>query len=70
MRDKFSALPKREYCLGKTEMFSMRLPETLRSQLEKIAKDGGWTLSDTVALILDQYVVWHNSQNSKHRRSR
>ena len=61
MRNEFN-LPKREYCSGDKKMVSWRLPEMLLEELEKVADDRGWTLTDVATTALDQFVQWANQQ--------
>jgi len=55
---KFKEIPKREYCDGPKKMVSMRLPERLMKEVEAISEDTGWTTTDVVSSVLDQYVQW------------
>jgi len=40
---------------GKRRMISWRLPADLLAEVEKIAKKKGWSVTDVVNLVLDQY---------------
>lgn len=51
-------IPKRDYCNGPKKMISIRLPEKLMNELEKLAEGKGWTTTDLVSTALDQYVQW------------
>ena len=53
-------LPPRKYCDGGRKMVSMRLPERLWAELEKVAEGDGWSTSDVVLTALDQYLQWAN----------
>ena len=55
-------LPKRKYCDGEKKMVSLRLPEKLWREIEEIAKDKGWTTTDAVSTVLDQFVQWEKRQ--------
>lgn len=57
MKEKFS-LPKRKFCDGPKKMVSMRIPERLWDELDKIAKDYGWTTTDLVSTALDEFAQW------------
>jgi hypothetical protein len=57
MRVKFN-LPERRYCGGDKKMVSMRLPETLWAEVEKVGFERGWNATDTVATVLDQFCAW------------
>lgn len=64
MKVKFT-LPKREYCSGKKEMVSWRLPDTLTKELQRIADTNGYSLTDVTITALDQFVQWANASKSK-----
>jgi len=49
-------LPKRKYCNGQKKLIAWRLPDTLLKELNKIAKEKQWALSETVQTALDQFV--------------
>ena len=51
-------LPKREFCNGPKKMVSMRLPEPLVREIDRMARDKGWTTTDLVTTVLDQYLQW------------
>ncbi|MGZ3775206.1 MAG: hypothetical protein ACXWQ7_15185 [Bdellovibrio sp.] len=55
-------IPKREFTNGPKKMVSMRLPETLLKQLEKIAEEKGWTVTDLVITALDQFAQWETKK--------
>lgn len=41
-------IPNREYCDGHKKMVSMRLPERLMREVERLAETKGWTATDLV----------------------
>ncbi len=49
-------IPGRKYATGSKKMVSWRLPETLMSEIEKMAKKKGWTVTDLVTTVLDQFI--------------
>jgi metal-responsive CopG/Arc/MetJ family transcriptional regulator len=51
-------IPNREYCDGPKKMVSMRLPEKLMREIDRIAESKGWTSTDFVSTVLDQYLQW------------
>lgn len=51
-------IPDRKYCNGLKKMVSMRLPEQLMRELEKLAEQKGWSVTDLVQTALDQYIQW------------
>lgn len=55
-------IPKREYCDGPKKMVSMRLPEKLIKEIDRLAEDKGWTTTDLVSTVLDQFVQWDNKR--------
>ena len=61
-------LPERNYCDGESEMVSVRMPVALRDELKKACKAHGWTVTDVLVTLADQYVQWLAGQRSKSRR--
>jgi metal-responsive CopG/Arc/MetJ family transcriptional regulator len=57
-------IPKREYCDGPKKMVSMRLPENLLKELDKLASSKGWNVTDLVSTVLDQYIQWEKKKES------
>lgn len=53
-------IPDRKYVDGPKKMISWRLPERLISEIEKIAKDKGWTTSELVVMLMDRFVQEEN----------
>lgn len=51
-------LPKRDYCDGPKKMISIRLPEKLIKEIEKIAEENGWTTTDLISTAVDQFIQW------------
>ncbi len=49
-------IPDRKYCEGKKKMVSMRLPERLMKELERLSQKKGWSVTDLVQTAMDQYV--------------
>lgn len=60
-------IPDRKYVDGLKKMISWRLPERLISEIEKIAKDKGWTTSELVVMLMDRFVqeVNRNKKGTK-----
>ena len=58
-------IPKREFCDGPKKMISMRLPEALTKEIDLLAKDKGWTTTDLVSTVLDQYLQWEKRRGAK-----
>lgn len=58
-------LPERKYVEGPKKMVSWRLPESLMKELDILAKAKGWTTTDLVVTVLDQYL---QSQNKKSKK--
>jgi predicted transcriptional regulator len=60
-------LPKRHFTKGGRKLVGFRLPDQLKKEIEKLAGDLGWTVTDVAQTALDQYV--HNEiaklKNSK-----
>lgn len=46
------------YCDGERKLMSMRIPENLIREVERIAKDKGWSFTDVALTALDEYVQW------------
>jgi hypothetical protein len=57
-------VPKREYCGGPKKMVSMRLPVDLMKEIEKISQDKGWTTTDLVCTVLDQFIQWEKKKET------
>jgi predicted transcriptional regulator len=57
-------IPKREFCNGTKKMVSMRLPENLMKELDKLALAKGWTTTDLVSTALDQFIQWEKKKHS------
>jgi antitoxin component of RelBE/YafQ-DinJ toxin-antitoxin module len=55
-------VPKREYCDGTKKMISMRVPERLMREIERLAKEKGWTTTDLVCTVLDQFIQWEKKR--------
>lgn len=51
-------IPKRNYCDGPKKMISIRLPENLMKEIDRLARENGWTTTDLISTVLDQYVQW------------
>ena len=49
-------VPDRKYVDGPKKMVSWRLPENVMAQRDKISKDKGWSTTELVVTVLDQYV--------------
>ncbi len=60
---KESSIPERKYVDGPKKMVSWRLPEKLMAELEKIAKNTGWTTTDLVTTVLDQFIQETKKKN-------
>ncbi len=58
-------LPKRKYCDGEKKLMSIRLPEKLLNELEKVSAEKGWTLTDVIATALDQFVQWEKTHGKR-----
>ena len=61
-------LPKRHYTKGERKFVGFRLPAELTEQLNSLAKDLGWNVTDVAQTALDQYVA--NLKNRKKRGSK
>ncbi len=57
-------IPKRDYCNGPKKMVSMRLPEALLKELDKLASSKGWNTTDLVTTALDQYIQWEKKKDN------
>lgn len=57
-------VPKRHYCNGPKKMVSMRLHQKLIDEVEKHAKLKGWTSTDLVSTVLDQYLRYEDKKLS------
>lgn len=58
-------LPKRKFAVGDKKMISWRLHEKLLEELDKVAKENGWTVTDFVTAALDQAVTHMREQGKK-----
>jgi hypothetical protein len=59
-------LLKREHSSGPKKMVSMRLPERLMKELERIAEDqGGLSVTDLFVTAADQLVQWERESDRK-----
>jgi len=59
-------IPDRKFVDGPKKMISWRIPENLIKEIEKVSKEKGWTLTDLVVTVLDQYV--QSEQKSSRRK--
>lgn len=57
-------IPKRKYCVGRKKMISMRLHEKLVEQIEQLADEKGWSVTDLVSTVLDQFVQYEAKRAS------
>jgi hypothetical protein len=58
-------VPKRNFTSGPKKLVSYRLPEELLGRLEKVANDKGWSVTDVIITVLDQYVSFETKGKSK-----
>ncbi len=58
-------VPKREYSDGPKKMVSMRLPERLMKELDRLSRENGWTTTDLVTTALDQFVQWEKKEGGR-----
>jgi hypothetical protein len=49
-------VPKRKYCRDEKKMVSLRMHIKLWEKIELMANKKGWTVTDLVSLVLDQYI--------------
>jgi predicted transcriptional regulator len=49
-------LPKRHFTKGARKVIGFRLPDELKKNIETLADDLGWTVTDVAQTALDQYV--------------
>jgi antitoxin component of RelBE/YafQ-DinJ toxin-antitoxin module len=56
-------VPKRKYCVGKKKMVSLRLHEALVKEVEALAEEKGWTVTDLVSTVLDQFVQFEEKKS-------
>lgn len=54
--------PKQEFSGGKREVISLRLPKDLLKRLEKEMKDKGYSQTELIELILDQYFQYEDNR--------
>ena len=57
-------IPKRLYCDGPKKMISVRLPEKLMKEIDKLADENGWTTTDLISTVLDQYIQWEKKDST------
>lgn len=50
------SLPKRHYTKGERKLVGFRLPDELKKQIESLANELGWTITDVAQTALDAYV--------------
>lgn len=50
------SLPKRHYTKGTRKLVGFRLPDELKKQIESLAKELGWTITDVAQTALDSYI--------------
>lgn len=62
-------LPKRKFCDGPKRLFSIRLPEPLLKEVERIAQERQWDLSEVVMTALDEFAQW-DLEESGSRKAR
>lgn len=43
-------------------MVSMRLPESLMKEIDRIAESKGWNTTDLVTTVLDQFIQWEKKK--------
>jgi hypothetical protein len=58
-------VPKREYCDGEKRIISMRLPVKLVRELEKWAHNNGYSTTDIVSIVMDQFLQSQKSSEKK-----
>lgn len=56
------ARPKQKYSEGERKILSIRLPESLLKRLNKEIKDKGYTQTELIELILDQYFQYSDDK--------
>lgn len=49
-------IPDRKYCGGDKKLVTMRLPESLMKELKKLALAKGWTVTDLIMTVMDQFI--------------
>ena len=49
-------MPKRHFTKGARKLVGFRLPDELKKNIETLADDLGWTVTDVAQTALDQYV--------------
>ena len=55
-------IPKRLYCDGPKKMISIRLPEKLLKEVDRLASNKNWTTTDIISTVLDQYIQWETKK--------
>jgi predicted DNA-binding protein len=58
-------LPERKFVEGPKKMVSWRLPESLMKELDTLSKSKGWTTTDLVVTVLDQYLQLQIKKSKK-----
>lgn len=58
-------VPKKTYAQGPKKMISWRLPEDLIGELEKVAEEKGYSVTDLVSHVLSQYLEQEAQKGSK-----
>lgn len=53
---KTESLPKRHFPKGERKLAGFRLPAQLKKEIENLASELGWTVTDVAQTALDQYV--------------
>ncbi len=49
-------IPSRKFTQGPKKMISWRLSESMISEIEKVAADKGWNVTELVTTVLDQFL--------------
>jgi predicted DNA-binding protein len=60
-------VPKRNYIKGEKVTVSIRLPEELKRELEKLSDELGRGFSDFVQEGLDQWAILHRTEQRKKK---
>ncbi len=55
-------ISKRVYVRGDTKTISLRMPVKLKTVLETIAEDKGYSFTDIVLTVLDQYAQQESNE--------
>lgn len=56
-------IPDRKYADGPKKMVSWRLPERLMEELDRTAKYKGWSTTDLIVTVLDQYIQFTEKES-------